>query len=194
MTDLALIVKATNFAAHKHRNQRRKNKEAAPYINHPIEVAHLLIEVGDVISPKALCAALLHDTIEDTETTYEEIKEHFGPDIANIVKEVTDDKSLDKVQRKKLQIENAVKKCHHAKLVKLADKLSNLRSLLTDPPKDWSPSIIEGYFIWAYKVVAGLRNTNSGLETELDKVFAQVIKPDMDLDFLLQVYYVELSK
>lgn len=127
------ILEATNFAAEKHRNQRRKNVEKTPYIGHPIEVATLLTR-GGVNDESVLIAALLHDTIEDTETTIEEITEKFGEDVAHIVMECTDDKSMDKVSRKKFQIVHAANISVQGKLVKLADKLSNLGDLFRNPP------------------------------------------------------------
>src|SRR5688572_2187916 len=121
MTDeLELVVRAAAFAADKHRNQRRKDHEASPYINHPIALAQVLICEAGVQDPVVLAAALLHDTIEDTATTPQELVEHFGPDVAAIVEEVTDDKELPKAERKRLQIEHAAQLSERARLVKLA--------------------------------------------------------------------------
>lgn len=122
-------MKAADFAAKKHRDQRRKDPQQTPYINHPIGVANILINEGGVDDPIVLQAALLHDTVEDTETTLDEIEEHFGPKVRGIVAEVSDDKDLPKEERKRLQVVNAPHKSKEAKLVKLADKLYNLRDL-----------------------------------------------------------------
>jgi len=128
------VLEATNFAAEKHRNQRRKNVEQTPYINHPIEVATILTRAG-INDEDVLIAALLHDTIEDTETSVEEVTERFGSNVIRIVMECTDDKKLDKVTRKKYQISHAAEISVQGKLVKLADKLSNLGGMFRNPPK-----------------------------------------------------------
>lgn len=172
MTSYALILKAAAFAAEKHRDQRRKDVGGTPYINHPIGVADLLASVGKVDDPEILAAALLHDTVEDTNTSLEELEERFGARVRRIVSEVTDDKSLPKAERKRLQIRNAAHKSDEAKLVKLADKLHNLQDLRRNPPKAWSPKRVQGYFVWASFVVRGLRETNQGLESALDVEFA----------------------
>ena len=117
-------------------------------------------------------AALLHDTVEDTETTLDEIEEHFGQAVSKVVNEVTDDKSLPKAERKRLQVVNAPHKSHQAKLVKLADKLYNLRDLERLPPEDWSETRVQEYFIWSSKVVHGCRGTNEKLEAKLAEVLA----------------------
>ncbi|CAD5115734.1 DgyrCDS4680 [Dimorphilus gyrociliatus] len=171
MGDLSLLVETVNFAAIKHKAQRRKDPEKTPYINHPIGVARILTEEGKVNDLSVLQAAILHDTVEDTDTTIEEIKEKFGDKVAGIVAEVTDDKHLPKSERKRLQIENAPKKSKEAKLVKLADKLYNLRDLNRATPSGWNPKRVSEYFKWASLVVEGLRGTNHQLEEELDKLF-----------------------
>lgn len=187
--DTERVLRAAVFAAEKHSNQRRKDSKSTPYINHPLGVASYIATIGKVTGPTILQAALLHDTVEDVGVTYEELVENFGIEVADIVKEVTDDKSLPKVERKRLQVKNASHKSYGAKLVKLADKLYNTRDLLQDIPKGWSPEVVYGYFVWTYKVIEGLRGTNAALETELDKIFAQVIKEDEDLDAALDSYY-----
>ncbi|XP_001600589.1 guanosine-3',5'-bis(diphosphate) 3'-pyrophosphohydrolase MESH1 [Nasonia vitripennis] len=166
-----LVVKCANFAAIKHSRQRRLNKEKTPYINHPIGVANILVEEGEVCDPAVIVAALLHDTVEDTDTTFEEIEEHFGAKIRKIVEEVTDDKSLPKLERKRLQIEHAPNSSHEAKLVKLADKLYNLRDLKKEIPEGWSIERVNEYFKWAKLVVDGLKGTNIKLEKLLDDMF-----------------------
>lgn len=170
---LGTLVEAVAFAANKHRDQRRKDVAASPYINHPIALANVLANEGEVTNLTALCAAVLHDTVEDTNTTEQELAERFGNDIASVVMEVTDDKSLDKARRKELQIEHAPHMSHAARLVKLADKISNLRDILGSPPADWSPERKKDYFEWANKVVDGLRGTHPGLEAVFDGVYAQ---------------------
>lgn len=165
---LGLIIKATQFAADKHRNQRRKDVDASPYINHPIALASILSNEGGVEDPVVLCAALLHDTIEDTDTTSQELVETFGVEITNVVLEVTDDKTLAKEVRKEEQVRHAPHISTEAKLVKLADKICNLRDILASPPADWSAERKQAYFDWAARVVAGLRGVHPGLEALFD--------------------------
>ncbi|HEX2697641.1 MAG TPA: HD domain-containing protein [Anaerolineales bacterium] len=159
-----LLIKALRFSADKHRYQRRKDQAQSPYINHPIEVAQLLWDVGGVREINVLLAALLHDTIEDTETRPEEIRKQFGDEVLSLVLEVTDDKNLPKAERKRLQVENAPHKSKGAKLIKLADKCCNVRDLAGSPPKDWSMERKREYLLWTEQVVNGLRGTNPGLE------------------------------
>ena len=167
-----LILKAAAFAAEKHRDQRRKDPEASPYINHPIALANLLATQG-VTRPEVLCAALLHDTIEDTETTVAELEAHFGDRIAAIVLEVTDDKNLPKAERKQQQIDHAPHASTEAKLVKLADKICNLRDILNSPPADWPLDRQQAYFDWAARVIDGVRGTHAGLEALFDSIHHQ---------------------
>jgi len=170
---LADLVKAVAFAADKHRNQRRKDADASPYINHPIALANVLVNEGGVQDVTVLCAAVLHDTIEDTETTADELRALFGDQVASVVLEVTDDKSLEKSVRKQKQIEHAPHISPQAQLVKLADKISNLRDILASPPADWSVERKQAYFDWAANVVAGLRGVHPGLEAVFDEVYAR---------------------
>ncbi|GFY44945.1 guanosine-3',5'-bis(diphosphate) 3'-pyrophosphohydrolase MESH1 [Trichonephila inaurata madagascariensis] len=170
-SDLGIVISAANFAALKHRNQKRKDPEGTPYINHPIGVANILVTEGKINNPVVIQAALLHDTVEDTDTTLDEIEKHFGAVVRCIVAEVTDDKSLPKITRKQLQIEHASRCSYEAKLVKLADKLYNLRDLLRCTPKGWSEERVQEYFLWASKVVKELRGTNKELEEELKLLF-----------------------
>jgi guanosine-3',5'-bis(diphosphate) 3'-pyrophosphohydrolase len=166
-----LFLNTLAFAAEKHKNQRRKDVDASPYINHPISLANLLVSEGGVIDINVLCAAILHDTIEDTETTADELKSLFGEKITSIVLEVTDDKSLAKAVRKEKQIEHAPHISNEAKLVKLADKISNLRDIKNSPPADWSDQRKHEYFDWAAKVVQGLRGSNKKLEDLFDSLY-----------------------
>lgn len=173
---LATLLRAASFAAERHRLQRRKDVEASPYINHPLALATILCSEGGVNDPTVLAAALLHDTVEDTETSLEELRREFGPDVAAIVAEVTDDKSLPKEERKRLQIAHAASKSEGAKLVKLADKIANLRDIVATPPADWSDERREAYFHWAKQVVDGLRGVNSALEAAFDNIHAEGLR------------------
>ena len=170
--ELALLLRALAFAAHKHRDQRRKDPAASPYINHPIALADVLVNEGGVDDVEVLCAALLHDTVEDTATSHEELLDAFGSRIARIVAEVTDDKRLPKVERRRLQIEHAPKLSHEAKLVKLADKLCNLRDVAERPPAKWDLARRREYFDWAKRVVDGLRGTHPRLEAAFDAAYS----------------------
>jgi guanosine-3',5'-bis(diphosphate) 3'-pyrophosphohydrolase len=169
--DLALLLKALAFAAHKHRDQRRKDADASPYINHPIALADVLVNEGGIHDYEVLSAALLHDTVEDTATTHEELLDAFGSRIARIVAEVTDDQRLSKAERKRLQIEHAPKISHEAKLVKLADKLVNLRDVAERPPARWDLERRREYFDWAKQVIDGLRGTHPRLEAAFDAAY-----------------------
>ena len=167
------LLDAALFAAEKHRHQRRKDAAASPYINHPLTVAHILAEEGGIEDPVVLIAALLHDTLEDTDTTAKELEAKFGPEITGVVLEVTDDTSLPAKERKRLQVEHAPGASPKAKLVKLADKIANLRDLSHAPPTGWSKSRKQDYFDWARAVVAGLRGVNRRLEAAFDVDFSQ---------------------
>ena len=171
--ELALLLKALDFAARKHRDQRRKDADASPYINHPIELADVLVNEGGVTDVEVLCAALLHDTVEDTDTTPAELTAAFGSRIARIVAEVTDDKRLPKGERKRLQIEHAPSLSREAKLVKLADKLCNLRDVAERPPAKWDLARRREYYDWAKRVVDGMRGTHERLEAAFDAAYAR---------------------
>ena len=162
--DAVTLLKALHFAADKHRDQRRKDEEASPYINHPIEVAELLARVGGVTDLVTLQAAILHDTIEDTNTTPEELEAVFGPEVRGVVEEVTDDTKLLKADRKRLQIEHAPHLSERAKLVKIADKIANVRSVTQTPPAKWPLSRRQEYLDWTEQVICGLHGCNPGLE------------------------------
>lgn len=169
---MADVIKAADFAAKKHRDQRRKDSQQTPYINHPIGVANILANEGGIDDPLVLQAALLHDTVEDTETTLDEVEEHFGKIVRCVVDEVSDQKGLPSKERKRLQVVNAPKKSHRAKLVKLADKLYNLRDLQRETPKGWSEERTRLYFVWSSYVAHGLKGTNKALEAKLDEILA----------------------
>jgi guanosine-3',5'-bis(diphosphate) 3'-pyrophosphohydrolase len=170
---LALILKALAFLAHKHRDQRRKDLQASPYINHPIGLANVLRNEGGIGDEAVICAALLHDTVEDTETLPEELEREFGKRICRVVLEVTDDQRLPKHERKRLQIEHAPHLSRRAKLVKLADKICNLRDVAHSPPAQWDLARRQQYFDWAKQVVDGLRGVHAGLEQVFDEAFLQ---------------------
>ncbi|NXE00860.1 MESH1 pyrophosphohydrolase, partial [Chaetorhynchus papuensis] len=146
-SEMARLLEAVDFAARKHKEQRRKDPEGTPYINHPI--------------------------VEDTDTTFSEIEEWFGAEVRRVVEEVTDDKTLPKAERKRLQVERASFCSRQAKLVKLADKLYNLRDLNRCTPQGWSAERVQEYFRWAARVVSGLRGTSAALEGALQRLFEE---------------------
>jgi guanosine-3',5'-bis(diphosphate) 3'-pyrophosphohydrolase len=157
--DTTLLLRALHFSAEKHRTQRRKDAEASPYINHPIAVARTL--------------AVLHDTIEDTETTPEELEALFGAEVRALVEEVTDDKSLPKHERKSRQIEHAPGASTRAKQIKIADKICNVRDVTHNPPSKWSHERKREYLDWTSEVVRGCRGCNAAIERRYDEVLAE---------------------
>jgi (p)ppGpp synthase/HD superfamily hydrolase len=169
-TETKRLLKALSFAADKHRFQTRKDSAGTPYINHPIDVALTLVEVGDEHDIDLVIAAILHDTIEDTQTRAEEIESAFGENVLSIVLEVTDDKNLPKEERKRLQISQASGKTDNAKKLKLADKICNVHDIIHHPPGDWSEDRKLSYFDWAAAVGEGLKGVNSKLEMRLSQV------------------------
>jgi GTP diphosphokinase / guanosine-3',5'-bis(diphosphate) 3'-diphosphatase len=171
MDPAARLIKAADFAALKHRRQRRKDAEASPYINHPLALARVLKLEAGVDDVEVLVAAILHDTVEDTQTTREELEREFGARVASIVMEVTDDKSLPKPERKRLQVEHAPHLSPQARLVKLADKICNLRDVIDAPPAHWPLERRRGYFDWAKQVIDGLRGVHPGLEALFDEAY-----------------------
>lgn len=162
------LLKAIDFAARKHRDQRRKDAAASPYINHPIALANVLANEAGIEDERVLIAAILHDTVEDTDTSEQELIREFGKEIAGLVLEVTDDKSLPKAERKRLQVEHAGTISRRAKLVKLADKICNLRDIANCPPTGWSLARRQQYFDWAKAVIDGLRGVHPALEHVFD--------------------------
>jgi guanosine-3',5'-bis(diphosphate) 3'-pyrophosphohydrolase len=170
-SELRLLLNALSFAAHKHKDQRRKDVEASPYINHPISLANILCNEAHVTDVQVICGALLHDTIEDTDTTPGELEALFGEEIKNIVMDVTDDTSLHPAQRKQLQIDHAAHISDQAKLVKLADKISNLRDVANAPPAGWSLERRQQYFDWAKAVIDNLRGAHKDLEELFDEAY-----------------------
>jgi (p)ppGpp synthase/HD superfamily hydrolase len=169
--DLHAILAAAHFAAEKHANQKRKGAAGEPYINHLLEVAELVSMAISEPDPNLVIAALLHDVIEDASVTREELAQRFSTDVADLVAEVTDDKSLPKAERKRLQIESAPKKSVRAQIIKLADKIANLRSMLSSPPANWDDERKKQYFAWSKQVVDRLSSPNPVLQAEFDRTF-----------------------
>jgi guanosine-3',5'-bis(diphosphate) 3'-pyrophosphohydrolase len=176
MSDVVLVSRAWNFAAERHANQRRKGEAQEPYVNHLAEVAELVATATDGQDANLVAAAVLHDTVEDTATLPAELAAVFNADIAKLVAEVTDDKKLSKAERKRLQVEHAAAKSARAKILKLADKTSNLRSLVNSPPTDWSLQRKRNYLDWALEVAKGLRGVNEWLEAQFDEAAEQLTK------------------
>jgi guanosine-3',5'-bis(diphosphate) 3'-pyrophosphohydrolase len=171
--NLPELFSALSFAADKHRSQTRKDAEASPYINHPIQLCLVLAEEGGIDDPVVLMAALLHDTIEDTETTYQDLLDRFGASVAGVVMEVTDDKDLPKAERKRLQIQHASSISDAAKLVKLADKICNVRDVVKSPPHWWTLERRQEYLEWSKSVVDALRGIHPKLEAIFDEAYLQ---------------------
>jgi len=166
---MVALARAYHFAAARHVHQRRKGEAAEPYMNHLTEVAELVAVATRGSDPEVIIAAVLHDTVEDTGTTLDDLKVQFGERVAGLVAEVTDDKSLPKQTRKDLQIAHAVHASRGAQIIKLADKTSNLRALATSPPKDWGDERIAEYVDWAGRVVDACRGADRSLAAEFDK-------------------------
>jgi GTP diphosphokinase / guanosine-3',5'-bis(diphosphate) 3'-diphosphatase len=169
--DLGEVLRALAFAAAKHRGQRRKDREASPYINHPIDLANILANEALVTDPRVLVAAILHDTVEDTDTTLDEISARFGADVSALVAEVTDDKGLPKDERKRLQEVHAPHASFRAQQIKLADKIANLRDLAHSPPATWDLARRRAYFEWSKRVVDGVRGRHAALEALFDAAY-----------------------
>lgn len=170
MSDTARLLQALHFSAERHRHQRRKDRVASPYINHPIEVATVLATVGGVTDLTTLIAAVLHDTIEDTGTSGGELEQAFGREVRLLVEEMTDDTSLPRNERKRLQIEHARSASHRAKLIKLADKICNVRDVTHAPPDGWTLERRREYLDWTEQVVMGCRGASATLERHYDVV------------------------
>lgn len=170
MSSYSQLLRAAHYAARQHKEQTRKGADEEPYIVHPLEVAKLLSTVGGVDDPEILTAAILHDTIEDTETSREDIEEMFGERVCSIVLEVTDDKSLPKERRKELQVEHAPHLSREAKQLKMCDKISNIADIVNNPPSGWSLERKIEYIEWGERVFAGLRGANEALEKHFDEL------------------------
>lgn len=166
-----LFTEALQFASRKHMSQRRKNGDI-PYINHPIEVANILAQAG-IQDYNVLCAAILHDTVEDTDTSPEELEKEFGAKIKGIVMECSDDKSLSKWERKRQQISHVQHASLEAKLVKIADKLSNNWDMAKKPPSSWTPQRVSGYHLWSYAVCKHMLGLNPMLDKHMEELFVE---------------------
>jgi guanosine-3',5'-bis(diphosphate) 3'-pyrophosphohydrolase len=165
---IRLVSEAAELAARRHSGMSRKGRGNEPYINHLAEVANLLAAVTDGADAELVAAGWLHDTIEDTETTRHELAERFSERVADLVVECTDDMSLPKAERRHKQIEDGPHKSPDAKLIKIADKVSNIRArILSDPSVAERDDLID-YFDWAEKVVAGCRGGNATLDRTFD--------------------------
>ena len=174
---MSRLTEAYLFAAERHTPQRRKGEAGEPYINHLCEVAQLVAEATGDGDENLVIAAVLHDAIEDTDTAPEELRERFGEDVTALVLEATDDKTLPKDVRKRLQVETASEKSARAKILKLADKTSNLRSLVASPPADWPSERRQRYVRWAADVASGLRGTNETLDRKFDEALNAAQSP-----------------
>jgi len=174
--DVSLILRAFRFAAIKHRDQRRKDERASPYINHPIAVAETLWEIGGIRDVTIIVAGILHDIVEDTDTSPEELERAFGARICSIVKELTDDKHLPNSVRKRLQLQNVAELSAPARQVRIADKISNLEDIIHSPPAGWSLERREGYVDWARMVIEGLRGSNHALEKYFGELYAEAVE------------------
>lgn len=170
----ARLLAAAAFSAERHRDQRRKGGRDTPYINHPLEVAERIVRVGGVEDIDVLMAAILHDTIEDTETSADEIEGLFGAVVCNLVLEVTDDRTLTSAERKRLEIEHAPLLTPGAKLIKLSDKTSNIADMDTNPPPTWTRQRRRDYLVFAEQVAEGCRGTNEALDAEFARVLSRV--------------------
>jgi guanosine-3',5'-bis(diphosphate) 3'-pyrophosphohydrolase len=173
MTDVQDFLRAAAFAARKHRLQKRKDADASPYINHPIEVAAILAHDGEVTDPVTLVAAVLHDTLEDTKTTPEELATTFSPAIRDLVQELTDDERLPKGERKARQVAGAPHLSARAKLIRIADKIANVRDVTHHPPAHWDLARRQAYLDWTEQVVAGCRGANPRLDAICDHVLRE---------------------
>lgn len=198
------VIEAINFAAKAHENQRRKNAKSTPYINHPIEVMAILSN-ANVTCCNTLAAAVLHDVVEDCGITEQQIRDKFGDEITTIVMECSDDKTDTKVNRKRNQILHAVEISNEAKLVKMADKLSNISQLSTDPPISWSSEVIYGYYVWSYAVCKNLFEVNDEKFTSSANIIAGQLNniynsynifelSDQQLEEQLEAYYLTIGK
>jgi (p)ppGpp synthase/HD superfamily hydrolase len=168
------VLRALAFAARKHRDQRRKGAGAPPFINHTIQVADILANSGSVSDVVTLQAAVLHDTLEDTDTAPSELVREFGEEVTRVVLEVTDDMHLPLLERRRLQVQRAPTLSSRARLVRLGDKIANVRSMAWSPPVGWSVEQRLGYLDWAAEVGAGCRGVDPGLDRAFDECFREV--------------------
>jgi guanosine-3',5'-bis(diphosphate) 3'-pyrophosphohydrolase len=169
--ELLGMLDALAYSAARHRHQRRKGRLASPYINHPIEVALIIAREGGVTTAPVLTAALLHDTIEDTDTTAAELAERFGAEVASIVLEVSDEPALPKAEQRRRQEAGAADLSHGARIIRIADKVANVRDLVDDPPSTWGVRLRREYLEWTKRVVDRCRGTSEGLERAYDDAY-----------------------
>src|SRR5258708_5427821 len=162
------ILDAARFAAEKHAQQKRKGENGEPYFNHLLEVAELIAASSRELDVELMMAAFLHDTVEDTGVTLHELEQRFGKEVSALVAEVTDEKSMPKETRKQLKVENTPEKSPRAQTLKLAEKISNLRAIISSPPLGWSRERKQQYFEWARRVVSGIASPNEFLKSEFD--------------------------
>lgn len=167
---LSLYFNALAFSHTAHKRQRRKNKEATPYINHPVRVASILFNAGER-DAVLLAAAVLHDVVEDCGIGKAQVAKKFGAEVADLVMEVTDDKTLDKQERKRLQVQHAPHLSVRGKKLKLADKIANLEDTLRDGPADWSLDRKLEYCDHSYAVYQGIRGQNRKLDRQFRELY-----------------------
>ena len=195
--DSQLLIDAMEFASWKHRFQRRKQGEA--YITHPVAVCKILRDAG-ITDPEILAGALLHDTVEDTDATFEEIEQKFGSQVALYVREATDDKDLDKCTRKKTQVEKVKNASFGGKMIKVGDKIHNVSCLINEIPCPFEPyTAAQGYIVWCKKVVDQARGLNKQLDERFDALLSMKIQmkdgsiypafPEGDFEKNLESYY-----
>jgi guanosine-3',5'-bis(diphosphate) 3'-pyrophosphohydrolase len=168
--DISLILKATRFAAYKHRNQRRSDKSASPYLNHPIAVADALWSVGGIHDINTIASAILHDTVEHTKTSLEELEAEFGKPIASIVREVTDEKRLWKQARRGQGGRQVESISMSARQIIIAEKISNIETIINSPPANWSHDKLREYIAWMEEVITAFRGTDEKLEQHFDQL------------------------
>ena len=196
---IQLLIDAFQFASYKHRFQFRKGENHQAYIVHPAAVCKILSDSG-VTDVEILCGALLHDTVEDTQTTFEELEEKFGPKITQYVRELTDDKSLDKISRKKSHLAEAYVESKGAQMINLADRINNCESLIESCPMSLGPhKKAQGYIVWSKKIADAVKGTNPNLDKRFEDLLTKNIHmedgsecpalPDGDLDVALEEYY-----
>ncbi|EFO18322.1 hypothetical protein LOAG_10172 [Loa loa] len=173
---ISLIIEAVDLAARRHRQQRRKDAAQTPYVNHPIGVAYILTSEGQITDTTTIIAAILHDIVEHTKTTDEEIRKMFGDEIADIVKECTMVRSMKREARMKSELEKASKLSHKAKLVQLADKLNNIRDIERGTPLGWTKQHVTEYIIFAKDLLSKIRGIHGPLESALDDIINKHIK------------------
>lgn len=190
--DTKLLLNAIVYSADKHKFQQRKSNNSS-YICHPLEVAQILLNC-DVNDIDIIVSAVLHDVVEDTTATNKEIRELFGDTIADYVYEVTDDRTLSKVERKKLQIEHGKVISDGAKLIKAADAYHNINDMISNPPKGWTKENIYGYAVWKKVVTNNLRGVNLELDSKLDDLFSKILKEDIDIDVELEKYFTSMEQ